>query len=393
MTTRAAVIAAGLSAFLAASSAAAESGPIRLRANALATAESPAGLLTLEASGEARSWLSAEALVWMGTEPERAGNALVVAVIARDPERRARARVGRFVAGPGAVRPTHMDGASARAALPWGDVHAEAFGGVPVFEGADGRTYGWIAGGRLSRPLGRWGSIGVGYMQRRDAGRLADEELAFDAGMAASEDLDLALRGAYDLSTPGISEARALASWRVRDYRLSAFALHRSPSRLLPATSLFSVLGDAPSQRIGGRGLWRAAPRLDLVLQAAASHVAGDLGADLEARGTLRLDPRGRGATTLGVRRQNAPLADYTGIRATARVPVSATLGVMSELEIAFPDEPGDRGRAWPWGLVGVRYAPDDAWRAALALEAGASPRHRFRTDALMRVSRSWEGL
>ncbi len=365
--------------------------PLRLRANALATAESPAGLMTLEASGQGRPWLAAEALVWMGAEPDLDGNALVVALVARDPDRRAQARVGRFVASPGAVRPTHIDGASGRAALPWGDVHAEAFGGVPVLSGAGGRAYSWIAGGRVSRSLGRWGSAGVGYMQRRERGRLYDEELALDAGGAATSDLDLAVRGAYDLSTPGISEARGLAAWRRGDYRVSGFAIHRSPSRLLPATSLFSVLGDAPSQRVGGEVSWRAAPRLDVVGVAAGSYVARELGADLELRGTLRLDPRGRGAVSLGLRRQNARIADYTGLRATGRFPVHPKFWLTSELEVAVPDESRGRGRVWPWGLVALRWDPDSPWQAAIAVESSASPQHRARADALLRVSRAWE--
>jgi hypothetical protein len=382
-------IAAALALSLAATAATGE--PLRLRGDALATAESPAGLMTLEASGQARSWLSAEALVWLGARPDTDGNALVIALVARDPSRRAQARAGRFVAAAGALRPTHIDGLSARAALPWWQLHAEAFGGAPVLAGEGGRAYSWITGGRISRSLGRWGSTGVGYMQRREAGRLADEELAFDAGGAATSRLDLGFRGAYDLSSPGISEVRGLAAWRWRAYRFGAFATHRSPSRLLPATSLFSVLGDVPSQRLGGEMTWRAAPRLDVVGVAAASYVAEELGADLEVRGLLRLDPRGRGLATLGVRRQNAPLADFTGIRATGRVPAGEALWLSTELELAIPDDPRDRGRAWPWGLVALRWTPQPLWQAAVGLEASSTPTHRFRTDALLRVSRAWE--
>ena len=378
---------------IAASSPSADAEPLRLRANALATAESPAGLLTLEAATDARPWLSAEALVWMGADPDLDGNALVIALVARDPDHRGQVRLGRFVAAAGAIRPTHIDGVAGHARLPWGELSAEAFGGVPVIAGAGGRAYSWIVGSRISRSLGRWGSAGVGYMQQRDRGRLAHEEIALDAGGAATENLDLGFRGAYDLSSPGISEARGLAAWRWRDYRFAAFAIHRSPSRLLPATSLFSVLGDAPSQRLGGEVTWRAAPRLDVVGVAAASHVADELGADLELRGQLRLDPIGRGLATLGIRRQNAPLADFTGIRATGRIPAWTEFWLATELEIAFPDDPRGRGRVWPWGLVALRWAPEGPWQAAVALESSASPEHRFRADALLRVSRAWEAM
>ena len=45
----------------------AEAGPLQLRADALATTASPAGLLTLEADGAIDRGLSAEAVVWMGS--------------------------------------------------------------------------------------------------------------------------------------------------------------------------------------------------------------------------------------------------------------------------------------------------------------------------------------
>ena len=39
---------------------------------------------------------------------------------------------------------------------------------------------------------------------------------------------------------------------------------HRSPTHLLPATSLFTVLGEVASDRAGAGLRWRAAPRLEL---------------------------------------------------------------------------------------------------------------------------------
>ena len=63
---------------------AASADPLRLRADALASTASPAGLLVLEADGALRSGMSAEAVVWVaGAQTpgeDISGDVLVIAV-------------------------------------------------------------------------------------------------------------------------------------------------------------------------------------------------------------------------------------------------------------------------------------------------------------------------
>src|SRR5215510_6379276 len=83
----------------------AEASPLQLRADALATTASPAGLLTLEADSAFGRGLSAEAVVWMGSADDARPDVLVMVLRAHTDDGRASARVGRFVAALGALRP------------------------------------------------------------------------------------------------------------------------------------------------------------------------------------------------------------------------------------------------------------------------------------------------
>jgi hypothetical protein len=371
-------------------SATARAEPYRLRADALASAQSPTGLLALSAEGAEGPSLSAEALVWVGAGDEDEAQALVVAVRARRPSGAAEARLGRFVVSAGGLRPVHLDGVASRVRLPY-RLAVESFGGSPVAPGQDGRTWDWLVGGRVSRALGDWGSAGVAYLHRRDGGRLADEEIAVDAGGAAADWLDLSARAAFDLSRVGLAEASASAAGRLgAAWRVELHGTERSPSRLLPATSLFSVLGDVPSRRIGTAVRWRAAPRLDLRADVGALAAGGEWGEMLAARALLRLDDRGVGAVGAELRREAAPEGGWTGARATGRAPIGAGLVLATELELAMPDHPAGRGAVWPWGLVALRRQIG-GWEAAAAVEASSSPEHRYRIDALARLAGAWE--
>ena len=77
-----------LAALVAAGSSTANAEPLRLRGDALATTASPAGLLTLEATGSQSRELSAEAVVWMAGQPapgeDTRGDVLVIALRARE---------------------------------------------------------------------------------------------------------------------------------------------------------------------------------------------------------------------------------------------------------------------------------------------------------------------
>src|SRR5689334_2550529 len=108
--------------------AAASADPLRLRADALAGTQAPAGLLVLEADAKASATTNAEAIVWTATDT---ADVLVIAVRARTADGRVGGRVGRFVATLGALRPVHVDGAAGRLRLGQ-RIDVEAYGGIPV---------------------------------------------------------------------------------------------------------------------------------------------------------------------------------------------------------------------------------------------------------------------
>jgi hypothetical protein len=380
-------LAAGL---LAAAPADAE--PLRLRGDALARAESPVGLLTLSADGDVMPNLSAEAVVWAAAsdDDDSTGDALVIVVRYRDPKHRGEARVGRFVAALGGLMPVHVDGGWGLVRLPH-ELRAEAFAGIPVQPELGAAAGDWIAGTRLSRALGDWGGVGISYQQRREENELADEEIAIDGGYAPEPWLDLAGRASLDLIQTGLSEVHLSAALRRKAWRVELFGLHRSPSRLLPATSLFSVIGDVPSQRAGASARWRAAPRLDVDATAAVRRLDDDFGESLSCRGLLRLDDRGEGAVSLELRREGAPDGAFTGVRAAGRMPLPRDLSLALEAELARADDPEDRGDLWPWGLVAVRWMVRPTWTVAAAVEGSATPEYSSRVDAMLRVAYAWE--
>lgn len=366
----------------------AEAQPIRLRADALAQTEgasSPAGLVVLQGEDPVRRWVSAEGLVWAGTTPFT-GDVLVLAVRLREPHGFGEARVGRFVLATGAVHPVQIDGAHVLARAPWGST-VEAFGGMPVVPRFGSRTYDWIGGGRVAQTVVDTATLGISYVQRREDGELSGSEVGADLAVAAVRWLDLAAFGAYDLTSPGVAEARASAAVRWLAFRFELFGSQMSPGRLLPATSLFSVLGDMPSETLGATVRWRAAPRLDVLASGAGQDVAGGTGGNGWVRSTLKLDDRGLGSVGLEVRRVDLPQAEWTGVRAIASVPLGDGFRYATELEIVAPDHPDGRGAAWPWALTALTWRAPGGWEVAGALEASSTPLHRYEADALVRLS------
>jgi hypothetical protein len=366
--------------------------PLRLRADALATTQSPAGLMILDASSSAASQVSAEAIVWTASEAlpgEHAGDVLVIALRARTADGRASARIGRFVESLGALRPVHVDGAATRVRLPY-QLDAEAYAGVPVLPGLmTSRSWDWVTGGRIARRLGESGSLGIAYMQERDDGRLAIEELGVDAGLALDKRDDVGVRAAYDLANPGLAEVTASASTRGKGWRAELYGGYRAASHILPATSLFTVLGDVPSERAGTLVTWQAAPRLAVTGDLGARYVDAAFAPAIALRARLALDDRGAGAITGELRRDGAADDPWTGARAALRVPLCGAFAAASELEIAIPDDPRGRGAIWPWALVAIAW-DRGAWHAAIAAEASATPEDRRRLDALATFGRSW---
>jgi hypothetical protein len=383
---RAAIVASVASGMCLASVARAE--PLRLRADALAETQgsaSPAGLVVLQGEDAMRPWISAEGLVWAGT-PSLTGDVLVLAVRLREPHGYADARAGRFVLATGAVHPVQIDGAHVIARAPWGSA-VETFGGVPVVPRFGARSYDWLVGGRVAQTVASTLTLGLSYVQRREDGEIANEEVGADVALAPARWLDVAAFGAYDVTSPGVAEARVSAAARWADWRFELFGSQISPGRLLPATSLFSVLGDLPSQTVGATARWRAAPRLDLLASGAAQDVAGGAGGNGWLRATLRLDDRGNGTLGLELRRVDVPDAQWTGVRAIAALPLGKSFRYSSEIEIVVPDHPDGRGAAWPWGLSALTWRSLDGWEVAGALEASSTPQQRYEADALVRLS------
>jgi hypothetical protein len=382
----------------------ASADPLRLRGDGYVQAPRPVGLLVLQGEDNTKPWLSAEGLAWLGsgqpttlgeggpkgTTGGTNGDVLTLVVRLRDPSGRGEMRVGRFLESTGAIRPLHLDGATGLARSPWG-TSVEAFGGVPVVARFGDRAYDWAAGGRLGQSIAQRATVGFAYVQRRDFGRISDEEVGADFAAIPLPWLDVAARASNDVVSHGITDALASVAMRSRDLRLEAFATRRSPSRLLPATSLFSVLGDVPSTRLGGTLRWRAAPRLDLLGSGAAQTQDDRLGADVTLRATLTTDEDGDGSLGLELRRQGVPGSSWSGVRGIGVVPLKkGVLRASTEIEIAAPDEPANRGSVWPWALVALTWRVTPAWDMAVATEAGATSTTKSEVNALMRASYAW---
>lgn len=363
--------------------------PYRLRVDAVGITnapQSPVGLLVLQGEDKLHPLVETEALVWTGTGNTQAADALVVLVKLKDPSRMGELRLGRQLIATGAIRPIHMDGGDARVNLPTGS-SVEAFGGVPVAAAAGWGAYDWVTGGRVGQTFARDTAMGATYLQQRDHGQIATEEVGLDLASAPTRWFDLASRGAYDLVSAGVAEASVSVAARTPTLRPELYATHRSPSRLLPATSLFSALGDIPSNIVGGSVRWRAFPRLDLLPTLAARWVGSEPGFDAALRTTLRLDDLGAGALMLEMRRQDVSPDKWSGARGAARVPLNAFLVASTEIELVVPDDPRGRGTAWPWGLVALRWMPAPAWEVAGAVEAASTPRNASALNGLLRLS------
>ncbi|MCC6555934.1 MAG: hypothetical protein IT372_23485 [Polyangiaceae bacterium] len=368
---------------------AASADPYRLRADSFASAEPTVGLIVLQAEARRPSIMDAEGLVWVGAG-DRPGDVMVISVGVRDPEGRAEARFGRMLVTTGAIRPVHLDGAIVSAGSPTG-ARAEVFGGMPVEPSLGPRSFDWVVGQRLSTRIEDLVTVGMSYVHRRDEGRLAFEELGLDGWAQPLPWLDTSVIVALDTIRGDATDASARIAARRRGARLELFAARRSPSRLLPSTSLFAALGDVPSSELGLSGFWRAAPRLDLSATATAESIGGEPGAAQTARALLRLDDRGDGSLGVELRRQSAPDASWTGARLTARVPLGARWAGSTELELAVPDHGGARGSIWPWGLVAVSCLPAPRLELAGAIEASSSPTAEASLGALLRLTGRWD--
>lgn len=375
----------------------ARADPYRLRVDAVGITgapQSPVGLVVLQGEDHERPYVETEALVWTGTGKDQAADALVLLVKLHDAKKRAELKLGRQMIATGAVRPLHLDGADALLRLGTG-TSFEAFGGVPVVPAYGVMQWDWLTGGRVAQSLPGDTTIGATYWQQQDGAQLARQEAGLDFATAPWRWLDLATHGSYDLVDPGLVEATASLAARLPGWRPELYFTHRSPSRLLPATSLFSALGDVPSDVVGASARWYAAPRLDVVPTLALRRTSDDFfgtqdaGFDASLRVTLRLDDRGDGTVAVEGRRQDTAPSRWSGLRLIARVPVAWRVVASTELELVRPDDPS-RGSVWPWMLVALRWAPADRWELASGIEAASTPTAVREVNALVRLSRSW---
>jgi hypothetical protein len=366
--------------------------PLRLRGDALVSSRSPVGLLALQGEDRTRSWVDAEALIWTGsskegTGSEPVGDVLVLSLRLREPHGYGELRFGRFIVATGAIRPLHLDGVSGLGRLPWGST-VEVFGGSPVVPRFGERVEELASGGRIAQRISTSGNIGMSYVRRWGHGEVANEEAGADLTFRPLPWMDLAARGAYDLIYPGIADALVSSAFRASDIRLELFASHRSPSRLLPATSLFAVLGSFPSDTLGSTLRWRAFPRLELLASGAGQQVGGEFGGNAWIRSTLWLDDRGDGSLGLELRHQSVVGARWSGVRGIASLPMGAGFRYSTEVEIAVRD-----AKPWPWGLMALAWHSKNGWELAAAVEASSTPQQLYETRTIARVTKLLEFL
>lgn len=383
-------------------------GPtFRLSADAWATAPDPSAFLVVqaEAAGRGPIFYDAEALVWAGlferyapTErtpadqgPLARGDVALMEIHLRDPVHWWDLRLGRLLYLGGAVRPLHLDGAVAGLRTPTGAT-VDVFAGMPVLDDQDARAFDWLVGVRATQALGRLGQIGWSYWQERDGGVAAHSELGLEASFTPAKAFVLSGTFAVDTLRLGLAEARVSALLHDRVNRLELFATRRSPSRMLGATSFFAALGSYDADQLGLSGFWRAAPRLDLSATVSVDRVADAPGATQSLRAELRLDDDGEGALGGEARRVSAPGASWTGLRAFVRLPLPLRLHWSAEAELAIPDDPRDRGDAWPWALTALRFDATPALSLAASVEASATPAYASSVVGFFRASGSWGG-
>jgi len=368
--------------------------PLRLRGDAYAQTSSPVGLVVLHGEDRSSPGVDAETVTWLGVSdtPGAMGDVLTLSVRLRDLTTGSELRAGRMLVSMGAVRPLHIDGARGLVRL-FGGTTLETFGGFPVTRRFEYDTFDWATGGRIGQSIGDVLSVGASYLQRRSDGRPADEEAGADVMLTPKPWLSAVGRAAYDLDSRGLTDVLASVGAHDKDVRGELFTTYRSPGRMLPSTSLFSVLGDFSSTNIGATGRWRAFPRLELVATGSAQVQASDVGGQGLGRATLALDDEW--ASTLGLegRRVEVGSARWSGARGVAGAAVSARVRVSSELELVVPDHPGARPSVWPWVLGAVSYRINRAWDVAAGVEASSGAEQRSTLAGLARLSFAFDRL
>lgn len=398
-----------------------EPSALRLRGDAFVETRAPVGLLVLHAedhdvtnasaSSSRRAWLDAETVTWLGVGNEHVnatptGDVLTLSVRARDAVSGSEVRVGRMIVAMGAIRPLHLDGVRALGRA-FGGTTLETFGGVPVTPRFDYRTrsytFEWAAGGRLGQAIGDVASFGGSYEVRRRRADFADEEVGADLALTPYPWLTAAARSSFDLVSTGPTDALASISAQKKDVaRLEVFTTHRSPGRLLPSTSLFSVLGDFAATSVGSTARWRAFPRLELLATGMVQTQASEVGGQALARTTLAFDDEWAGSVGVEARRVDFNQARWIGARLVLALPLGRGLRAATEIELVRTEKTttmpnataeGAASSVWPWALGALAWSPHKTspWEVAGAVEASAGPEYSSSIHALARLSYVFE--
>lgn len=369
--------------------------PLRLRGDALVQSQSPApvGLLSLYAEDRLRPWLDVETVTWLGItdSPAPTGDVLSLSVRARDPKSGSELRAGRMLVTMGALRPIHIDGMRGLGRA-FGGTTLELFGGVPVVKRFEVRTFDVAAGGRVAQAFADRASVGASYLHRWKDGARDDEEVGADAALTPAPWFTAAGRWSFDLTSPGTADALGSISVQGRDVRTEIFTTYRSPGRLLPSTSLFSVLGDIAATSVGATARYRLFPRLEVVATGSGQAQGDVVGGQGLTRVTLALDDDWAGSIGIEVRRVDVGTSRWTGLRAVVAKPLSSAFRLATELEFVRPDEPHDQGSLWPWVLGALGYRPTPMWDFALGVEAASGREYKSEMHALLRATYEFEG-
>lgn len=364
----------------------AHGAPYRLTADAFVQVADPFGAMILQGRTRDASGLGIEVLAFgdVGGSPSPEGDVLVAALSYRDAKGRGEARLGRLVLGTGALLPVQMDGLVLLGRTPLGAT-LELFGGVPVSPRFSARAFDWVAGGRLSESVS-FGTIGLAYMQRREQAQVVDHELGLDLALFLGDRMELASRVAYDLSTPGISEARMASAFEYHAVRLELSASQHVPSRVLPATSLFSVLGNVAHRALVADVRVYATPRLDLRATGGLRLIDAHPYEDAALLSVLRIgEGGGFGSVGLELRRQGASDGGWTGARVFSRVPILEVVSASVEAEVVRPDE-SKRGALLGFGLLALTWRIHEYFELAVASEVTESRETRT-LDGLLRLT------
>jgi hypothetical protein len=362
-------------------------GYVPVSADLLLQARPVEGLVVLHSGYRNSPLVDADALVFMdASQANTSADVLSVSVGLREPHGYGHIRLGRFMLGTGAVRPVQLDGFIALARAPTNST-LEVFSGLPVVASFGPRAFDWLAGARIAQHLDERVSVGASYLHRRDAGMLASEELGSDLSIAPLPWLGINAIGSWDLVSRSLAEARITSFSHSQEAQLELFASRRIAARLLPATSLFSVISDAASSELGATANWQAFPRLDLGSTIALEGLERAWGYRAAVRSTLRLSALDGGELSLEATRRDLNDAGFTGAALRMDLPVTQSLRPHASIEVAAADHPRGRGALWPWARIGASYALASDWLVAAAIGFRATPQYKSDLSALLRIA------